>query len=98
MCQQSVGLLQRACDNRGLATISLTLVRSLTELGKPSLACYVEHPFGLPIGAVGDKEGQRRLLEAVLGEAAKPYAAGTIVDLGSQLDPDLRERQLRGNA
>ena len=35
MCQQSVGLLQRVCDNRGLATVSLTLVRELTELGNP---------------------------------------------------------------
>lgn len=90
-----MGLLQRVCDDHGLATVSLTLVRELTELGKPSLACFAEHPFGLPLGAVGDKEGQRRLVEAVLGEAAKPYPAGTIVDLGSRLEPELRERQLR---
>lgn len=93
-----MGLLQRACDNRGLATISLTLVRSLTELSKPSLACYVEHPFGLPLGAVGDKAGQRRLLEAVLDESVKPHVPGTIVDLESRLQPELRERQLRGGA
>ena len=90
-----MGLLQRACDNHGLATISLTLVRELTELGKPSLACFAEHPFGLTIGAVGDKEGQRRLMGSVLDEAAKPHPAGTIVDLGSRLDPELREQQLR---
>ena len=90
-----MGLLQRVCDNRGLATVSLTLVRELTELGKPSLACFAEHPFGLPIGAVDDKEGQRRLLEAVLGEAAEPHSAGTIVDLGSRVERELRDRQLR---
>ena len=90
-----MGLLQRVFDDHGLATVSLTLVRELTELGKPSLACFVEHPFGLTIGAVGDKEGQRRLVEAVLDEAAKPHPAGTIIDLGSRLDPELRERQLR---
>lgn len=90
-----MGLLQRACDDRGLATVSLTLVRELTELGKPSLACFAAHPFGLPTGAVGDKEGQRRLVESVLGEAAKPHPAGTIVDLNSHVDPELRQRQLQ---
>jgi hypothetical protein len=90
-----VGLLQRACDYRGLATVSLTLVRELTELGKPSLACFAEHPFGLPIGTIGDKVGQRRLVETVLGHATMPHPAGTIVDLRSQLELELRERQLR---
>ncbi len=95
MCQQSVGLLQRVFDDHGLATVSLTLVRELTKLVKPSLACFAAHPFGLTIGAVGDKEGQRRLVGSVLDEATKPHPAGTIIDLESRVDPELRERQLR---
>ena len=33
-----------------VATVSLTQVREISELVKPSLACLVEHPFGLTLG------------------------------------------------
>jgi len=52
---QSVGLLQRLFDEHGLATVSLTLSREITELSQPSLACFVEHPFGLTVGEPGDR-------------------------------------------
>lgn len=86
-------------DEYGLATVSLSQVREITELAKPSLACLVEHPFGLTLGDVGDKATQRAVLEACLREAAEPHPAGTIVDLGFRWGKDdLRERQLRKEA
>lgn len=94
-----MGLLQRVFDEYGLATVSLTQVREITELAKPSLACLVEHPFGLTLGDVGDKETQRAVLRRCLLEATKAHAAGTIVDLGFHWQKDdLRERQLRKEA
>ena len=95
MCQQSVGLLQRVFDEHGIATVSITQVREVTELVKPSLACLVEQPFGLTLGAVGDSAAHRRIVLATLREADRPHPAGTIVDLGERwtLD-DERERQL----
>ena len=99
MCQQSVGLLQRILDEHGLATVSITQVREITELVQPSLACLVEHPFGLTLGAVGDAATHRAALRASLAEAAQPHPAGTIVDLGFRWErDDLRERQLRKQA
>ena len=94
-----MGLLQRVFDEHGLATVSITQVREISELVKPSLACLVEHPFGLTLGAVGDHATHRAVLRACLAEAAQPHPAGTIVELGFhwQLD-DLRERQLRKQA
>ncbi len=94
-----MGLLQRVFDEHGLATVSLTQVREISELAKPSLACLVEHPFGLTLGDVGDKETQRAVLERCLREATRPHPAGTIVDLGFRWQKDdLRERQLRKEA
>ncbi len=99
MCQQSVGLLQRVLDEHGLATVSLSLSREITELVRPSLACLVEHPFGLTLGDVGDKATQRAVLEACLREATRAHPPGTIVDLGFRwTKDDLRERQLRKEA
>lgn len=94
-----MGLLQRVLDSRGLATVSLTQVREITELVQPSLACFVEHPFGLTLGAPGDEARHRAVLLACLREASLPHPPGTIVELGFRWDhDDLRERQLRKEA
>lgn len=94
-----MGLLQRVFDQHGLATVSLTQVREITHLVKPSLACLVENPFGLTLGAIGDRPGHIAVLRACLAEAPLPHPAGTIVDLGFRWDQnDLRERQLNKHA
>ncbi len=86
-------------DDHGLSTVSITLVRELSELSKPALACLVEHPFGLTLGALGDERTHRAVLRAVLREATEPHPAGTVVDLGFRWErDDLRERQLRKDA
>ena len=94
-----MGLLQRVFDQHGLATVSITQVREITELVKPSLACLVEHPFGLTLGATGDHTTHRSVLHACLTEAAAPHPAGAIIDLGFRWElDDLRDRQLRKRA
>lgn len=90
-----MGLLQRIFDEHDLSTVSITLAPDITRLAKPSLACFVAHPFGLPCGGVGDKVTQRAVVGACLREAALDQEAGTIVDLGFRWPDDLRERQLR---
>ena len=67
-------------------------------LVNPSLACFVAHPFGLTLGAVGDKATQRRVVERCLREAERDHPAGTIVDMGLRWSDDLRELQLRKQA
>jgi hypothetical protein len=98
VCQQSVGLLQRVFDEHGLATVSITQAPEITQLVKPSLACLVAHPFGLTLGAVGDKAGQRKVIQRCLQEATRDHPSGTIVDLHFNWPNDLRERQLRKEA
>jgi hypothetical protein len=86
-------------DDFGLPTVSITLFDDITALVRPSLSCLVEHPFGLTLGAVGDRQTQRTVLEAVLKAAYASHPAGTILDMGFVWDKDdLRDRQLRGEA
>ncbi len=98
MCQQSVGLLQRGLDEAGIATVSITQVPDITKQVKPSLSCFVAHPFGLTLGAVGDAQTHEAVLRAVLSEAERDHPAGTIVPLPFTWPDDLRARQLRKDA
>ncbi len=83
----------------GLATISITLVKEMTMLVKPSRALYVQHPFGLTLGDIGDAATHKAILQDCLRYAEGTLPAGTIVDLPYVwAKDDLRERQLRKEA
>ncbi len=94
-----MGLLQRVFDEAGLSTISLTLVREITEQVKPSRALFVEHPFGFPFGNIGEQDLQRRILLDCLEAAATMKTPGAILDLPYRWTHDnLRELQLQKKA
>jgi hypothetical protein len=79
--------------------VSITQAPEITRLSQPSLACFVAHPFGLTLGAVGDDGAHRAVLDAVLETAAEDHPAGSVIDLGFRWTRDhLRERQLRKEA
>lgn len=82
----------------GIATISLSLVKEMTALIKPSKALYIQHPFGLTLGGAGDGNLHEAVLKDCLQYAATPLEAGTIIDLPYEWKDGLRERQLRKEA
>jgi len=82
-------------DIIGIATISLSLVREMTALVKPSRALYIRHPFGLTLGDVGDAAVHETVLKDCLRYASEELSAGEIIDLPYAWKNDLRERQLR---
>lgn len=82
----------------GLPTVSLSLVKEMTLQAKPSKALFIEHPFGLTLGGIGEKETHVAVLQDCLRYAAETLPAGTIVDLPYHWQDDLRERQLRKEA
>lgn len=89
-----MGLIQRVLDEAGVPTISLTLVRSITEKVKPSRALYIRHPFGYPFGDLEDRELQRKILLDCLKAAEDVTEAGTILELPYQWTKNnLREKQ-----
>lgn len=68
---------------------------SITRRILPSLARSVAHPFGLTLGAIGDRPTHERVLRTVLAEAERDRPPGTIVPTPFRWPDDLRARQLR---
>lgn len=76
-----MGLIQRAVEKAGIATIGISLVRKYSEQVRPPRTVFLHWPFGHPLGEPGNRRQQR----AVLFEAFKALYAirtpGEIVDL-----------------
>jgi hypothetical protein len=70
----------------------------MTARVKPSKALFIQHPFGLTLGDVGDDATHEAVLKDCLHYAAEPLPSGLIVDLPYQWKNDLRDRQLRKEA
>lgn len=67
MCHQSVGLVQSIIEKSGIPTVSITLLREVTERVKPPRALFVDRPLGYPLGEPDDAALQRRIILAALG-------------------------------
>ncbi|MDE0637430.1 MAG: hypothetical protein OXI43_16465 [Candidatus Poribacteria bacterium] len=65
MCNQSVGLIQRAVEEVGITTVSIALVESIAKRVKPPRALLVPYRFGHPLG----EPNNLTLQHAIIGEA-----------------------------
>ena len=65
MCNQSVGLIQRAIEATGISTTSITLDESITKRVKPPRALSVPYRFGYPLG----EPNNPKLQHAIIAEA-----------------------------
>ena len=66
MCNQSVGLIQRAVEARGISTVSITLDESITKRVKPPRVLSVPYGFGYPLGEPNNPELQHAIIAEVL--------------------------------
>ena len=62
MCHQSVGLIQGALEDVGIATVSVSVCPEITEKVAPPRALYVPYAFGYPLGRPKDPGLQRRII------------------------------------
>ena len=53
MCNQTVCLVQAAIERAGIATVSISLLREITEIIRPPRALHVPFPMGYPLGKWG---------------------------------------------
>jgi hypothetical protein len=70
-----VGLAARFLEEAGFSTVVLTPTPEFNGLVGVPRSAAIEYPYGRPVGQVGDREGQRKvLLEtlSVLEQALKP--------------------------
>ena len=66
MCNQAVGLVAAELERRGIATVTLQLLRRVAERVRPPRALIVPFPHGYPLDSPGDPVRQRAVLEAAL--------------------------------
>ncbi len=68
----SVGHVQRAIETIGIPTVSIYVESfgHIPELMGLPRSLITKHPMGRPLGAPGDRERQREVVEAALALAA----------------------------
>ena len=66
MCVQAVGLIGAAIERAGMSTVSISLLREVTEVIRPPRALFVPYPMGYPLGAPQQPALQHRIIAAAL--------------------------------
>jgi hypothetical protein len=64
MCHQSVGLIQRTIESVGISTVSISLLREITEKVQTPRALFAPFPLGYPLGKPLDPALQTQILHA----------------------------------
>ena len=59
-------LAAAACEEAGITTVALQLLREVAVAVRPPRALWVPFPHGYPLGEPDDPAGQRAVLEAAL--------------------------------
>jgi hypothetical protein len=67
-----VGLVQSVIEKSGIPTISISLLREVTERVHPPRALVVNRPLGYPLGAPHDIDLQKRVVMAALELLSQP--------------------------
>ncbi|HZS09906.1 MAG TPA: hypothetical protein VFD58_34080 [Blastocatellia bacterium] len=66
MCNQTVGLIQAAIERAGITTVSISLLREVTDVIRPPRALSVPYPMGFPLGEPNNPPLQHRVIAAAL--------------------------------
>lgn len=80
MCHQSVGLIQSVIEKHGIPTVSVTLLREVTERVGPPRALFVDRPLGYPLGYPRDPFRQTQVIEAALDLLARPVRESLLIE------------------
>ncbi len=76
-----MGLVARFLEGEGISTVTLTMIPEYHRaVGIPRVAA-IEYPFGRPVGAIRDSEGQRAVLLETLSILEKARGPGEVFHL-----------------
>lgn len=78
MCNQTASLVARALEESGISTVTLSLLREITEKVRPPRALEVPYGFGFPLGKANDVGLQHKILNAALDMLEQVEVAGEI--------------------
>ncbi len=73
--------MQRAIEQRGIPTVSISVARDVTEHCKPPRAVFVPFMMGHHFGVPFHTELQRRIIRVALSRLTDAKASGDIYDL-----------------
>jgi hypothetical protein len=76
-----VGLIQRTIEASGIATISISLSKEISQKVLPPRAVYPGFPLGHPIAFPGQTFRQKQILRLLLNYLKKMDSPGIITDL-----------------
>ena len=62
-----MGLIARALEEQGIATVCVVMNRDITENVKPPRALFVRFPYGAPLGPANDAATQMGVIREALG-------------------------------
>ena len=88
MCHQSVGLIARHAEARGITTLSMTSAWSITRAVNPPRAAFVDFPLGHTTGRPGERDEQLAIISRAVQLLETVEEPSTIVDLGLRWSDD----------
>lgn len=80
MCNQAVSLVAAEIERRGIATVTMILLRKVAERVRPPRTLALPFRHGFPLGRPNDAPGQRRVLESALALLASDGPPPVLVD------------------
>ena len=66
MCNQAVGLVAAELERRGIATVTIQLLREVAKRVRPPRALFVPFRHGYPLDTPAEQARQHAVLEAAL--------------------------------
>ena len=88
VCHQSVGLIAREIESRGIPTLSLTSALSITRSVNPPRAAFLDFPLGHTAGKPNQKDQQELILERALSAFTRLSAPGSVLMMPETWDTD----------
>jgi hypothetical protein len=82
LCNQTVGLVQRAIEAEGIPTVGISILKEVTEKVRPPRTVFLRYPFGHPLGEAFNARQQRAILLDALRALETVAEPGTIVEPG----------------
>jgi D-proline reductase (dithiol) PrdB len=80
MCHQSVGLVQSVIEKAGIPTVSITLLREVTQRVRPPRALAVDRPLGYPLGEPCNAVLQKAIIQSALKLVQQPVSEPLIIE------------------
>lgn len=73
MCVQTVGLIQAEIERNNIPSVSISLLREVTEIIKPPRALFVPFKMGFPLGEANNSDLQLKIIRQAFSLLEKDF-------------------------